>query len=751
MQKNVRLTYFLFLALIISEVLHLSIDVGLFYAGEARAYLISLGVLFLKDFLGYVTVASIYLLIRRQIASHALPDTVAWVEPEDAFKRGAILIVLIIVFLSVYSALFSPCDFNPEEEIPASAPQTIYSIFKSHLTILTFGSYLLALFIVAERLILFRRLKNTKSNFILMAAFLTLGTVAMTGSKKGDKINVLAIAFLSVAGLMMLVNLFRLSWILPIKRDEKIRAIFLVPLIIGGIIIALDRLKLQEHFTAYSFSISLFLEGIAIFGVLYLTVTLFSLLFYLPTSEAFERKSSEVKNLYAMSKFITDVFEEEKIYDSLVSYARQACGASSSVWFDLYHPYSEETRSAESTTASKLPNLQWRDLNGEYGFFKTVAQQNISLEDIQRFSSKAGFIWKQIAEKKSIVRIDDIENDVRFGASPSALKQFWRRIKSTPASSNGIGSIVSVPLVARNKLIGVLCVSKDVEYGFVKEDLELITTFADQAAVAIDNSRLIRELIDKERLQQELLVAQKIQLRLLPQSQPKMKGFEVDGVSYPAYEVGGDYFDYVQIGENSTTVGIIIADVSGKGTSAAFYMAELKGIVQSLARIYPNSPKEFLCKANETIARGLEKASFISALYGIVDTERGLLHLSNAGHCPAVVVQSNTAHLIKMKGMALGLDKGALFSRNIQEVQVELNIGDVVVLYTDGVIEAVDKHGEQFGYERLMDVARRSRQKSASEIKNDIFNAVNAFTNDGGAVRDDLTIVVLKRCHIPQP
>ncbi len=748
MQKNTRLTYILFLALLIGEVLHLAIDIGLFYAGEARTYLISFGILFLKDFLACVTVVSIYVLIRRQIEANALPDTLAWVEPEDAFKRGAILIVLIVAFLSVYSTLFNPSDFNPDDEILAAAPQTIYTVFKSHLTVLTFGAYLLAMFIVAERLILFRRLRNTKSNFILMAAFLALGSLAMIGSKKGDKMNVLAIAFLSVAGLMMLVNLFRLSWILPIKRDEKIRAIFLVPLIIGGIGIAVSGLHLDEHITAYSVSVSIFLQGVTIFGVLYLVVTLFSLLFYLPTSEAYERKSSEVKNLYAMSKFITDVFEEEKIYDSLVSYAREACGSSSSVWFDMYHPYSDETRQAESAVAAKLPNLQWRGLNGELGFFKTVAQQNISLEEIQRFSSKADFIWKQVAEQKSLVRIDDVENDVRFGAPASAVKQFWRRMKSAPASSNGIGSIVSVPLLARNKLIGVLCVAKDVEYGFVKEDIELITTFADQAAVAIDNSRLIRELIDKERLQQELLVAQKIQLRLLPQSQPKLDGFELDGVSYPAYEVGGDYFDYIQIDEHSRTLGVIIADVSGKGTSAAFYMAELKGIVQALARIYPNSPKEFLCKANETISRGLEKASFISALYGIIDTTQNQLHLSNAGHCPAVLVQGDDARLIKMKGLALGLDKGALFSRHASETHIALNTSDVVVLYTDGVIEAVDKHGEQFGYERLMEVTRQSRHKSASEIKNDIFNAVNTFTNDGGAVKDDLTIVVLKRCSM---
>ncbi len=748
MKKSIRLTYFLLLALLIGEVLHLAIDIGLFYAGEARAYLISFGILFLKDFLATVVVAAIYVLIRRQIEASALPDSVAWVEPEVALKRGAILLVLIIALLAIYSALFKPSDFNPEDEILAASPQTIYTVFKSHLSVLTFGAYLLALFIVVERLILFRRLRHTKSNFILMAVFLALGSIATMGSKKGDALNVLAVAFLSIAGLMMFVNLFRLSWILLIKRDEKIRAIFLAPIIIGGIIIGVDELQLADHFTAYSFPVSVFLRGLAVFGVLYLVVTLFSLLFYLPTSEAFERKSSEVKNLYAMSKFITDVFEEEKIYNSLVSYARQACGNSSMVWLDVYHPYSKAPEQVESEVAKKLPNVQWRSLNHELGFFKTVAQQNISLEEIHRFSRKADFIWKHVAEQKSLVRIDDVENDVRFGVPVSSVKRLWRRIKATPASPNGIGSIVSVPLLARNNLIGVLCVAKDVEYGFVKEDLELITTFADQAAVAIDNSRLIRELIDKERLQQELSVAQKIQLRLLPQSQPRLDGFELDGVSYPAYEVGGDYFDYIYIDQQNRMLGVIIADVSGKGTSAAFYMAELKGIVQSLAPIYSHSPKEFLCRTNETIARGLEKASFISALYGILDTHEHMLRLSNAGHCPAVVVQGDEARLIKMKGLALGLDKGALFAQHISETHITLNQGDVVVFYTDGVIEAVDKHGEQFGYERLMEVTRQSRQSSASEIKSQIFHAVNAFTNDGGAVKDDLTIVVLKRCAV---
>lgn len=747
--KSVRFTYLLSLAIVIGEILHVSIDIGLFYAGEAKPYLISFGILFVKDALACATVGAMYWLIRRQIHANAQPDSLAWVEPEDAFKRGAILIALVVSVIAIYGKLFEPSDFNPEEETLAAAPQSVYSVFKTHLSALTFGAYLLAMFIVVERLILFRRLKNTKANFILMTAFLALGSLSMLGAKKSDGLNLFAIAFLSVAGFVALVNLFRLSWILLIRRDEKIRALFLAPLILGGVVIAMNGLRIADHFDAYSRVVSIFLKGVYWFGAAYLVVTLFSLLFYLPTSEAFERKSIEVKNLYAMSKFLTHVFEEDKICESLVGYARKACGASSSVWFDLYLPYNQEFRVSESAIVAKLPNLQWKDDKNEKGYFKTIAQQNISIDEIHQFSQKAKFVWDEIVEKRSVVRIDDVGNDARFGASSSAVKNFLRRVKN-PSSPSKIASFVAVPLVAREKLIGALCVAKDVEYGFVKEDMELITTFADQAAIAIDNARLFQEGIEKERLQQELLVAQKIQLRLLPQSQPKMGGFELDGVSYPAYEVGGDYYDYIQIGNEGERVGIIVADVSGKGASAAFYMAELKGVAQALARIYPASPKEFLCRANETISRGLPKGAFISAIYGVLDIERKALHLANAGHCPAIVAQRDATKIIKMKGMALGLDKGANFSRNVSEERIELNEGDVVVLYTDGVVEAVDKHQEQFGYERLAEVARKSRQKSASEIKSDIFNAVNAFTNDGGAVRDDLTIVVLKRLDAPQ-
>jgi phosphoserine phosphatase RsbU/P len=766
MQKKLRLTYILSLILLIAEVLSITLDGVLFYSGDAKTYLVSSGVLVVKDVLATLVLGSMYILIRQKIRNSANSGDAFWVEPDTALKRGCIMLAIMLGVIGLYSLIFSESSFQIDADAKALdqsagktdieekfllplTSQSLYTVFRTHVTALSFAGFALAALVVLERLILFRRQRNTKANFIMMVVFLSLGALFLTGNTSSDRssMNVLSIAFFSVGGLMAIVNVVRLSWVLPMARHEKIRALLLIPLVLAGIFSMTSWLDARNHLNAYSTVASWFLRTMMSFGIVYLIAVFLSLLFYLPTSDAFEKKATEVRNLYAMSKFITEVFDEEKIYDTLVSNARDACGVSSSVWLDMYQPYTQETR--DLVNLQKLPTVQWREKNGR-GFFKTVAQQNISLEFIHRLAERGGFIWQDVVEHSGIVRIDDAQNDPRLnGKAATTVSSFVKKLKAfkTP-NENALGSMVAVPLMARSKLIGALCVAKDVEYGFVREDLELITTFADQAAIAIDNARLIRELIDKERLQQELLVAQKIQLRLLPQSSPKVEGFDIDGVSYPAYEVGGDYYDFVELEKVNGLVkkfGIVIADVSGKGTSAAFYMAELKGIIQSLARIYPDAPTDLLIKANETIARGLDKSSFISALYAALDADRKTLTLANAGHCPMVLIKNDSQKIVRLKGLALGLDKGTIFNKTIMKEDIYFEIGDVAVFYTDGVIEAVSASGEQFGYDRLMETAARSRNKGASDIKSDIFAAVNYFTENGGAVTDDLTIVVIKR------
>jgi serine phosphatase RsbU (regulator of sigma subunit) len=205
--------------------------------------------------------------------------------------------------------------------------------------------------------------------------------------------------------------------------------------------------------------------------------------------------------------------------------------------------------------------------------------------------------------------------------------------------------------------------------------------------------------------------------------------------------VGGDYYDFVVLEENR--LGIVVGDVSGKGVSAAFYMSEVKGIFQSLSKIH-SSPREFLLKANEALSGSMDRRSFVSLIYAVMDLLTGSLTVSRAGHCPMVLAKSKEVTYIRPSGMGLGLSTGATFATAIAEETMRLDPGDVCVFYTDGLTEA--RRGEdEFGYERLLECIETVKDLDASTIKNRILEAVRSFT-DSETMHDDLTIVVLKWC-----
>jgi serine phosphatase RsbU (regulator of sigma subunit) len=287
--------------------------------------------------------------------------------------------------------------------------------------------------------------------------------------------------------------------------------------------------------------------------------------------------------------------------------------------------------------------------------------------------------------------------------------------------------------------VGILYVTKDTEYGFFKDDVDVISAFADHATIAIENSRLINKSIERERLLREMLLAQEMQRKLLPQVLPQFDALELHAVSTPAFEVGGDYYDVLQL--NDRLLGVVVGDVSGKGVSAAFYMSEVKGIFQALGRLYP-SPRDFMIKANEALASSIDKHSFISLIYAVVDVTSGTLTLSRAGHCPMLHVSNGVASYIRPSGMGLGLSKDSTFADSIEECSITLCPGDVCVFYTDGVTEA-RRGDDEFGYERLRDAVLDSGSKSAMALKEDILGTVRSHV-DQQAYDDDLTLVVLK-------
>jgi serine phosphatase RsbU (regulator of sigma subunit)/energy-coupling factor transporter transmembrane protein EcfT len=258
---------------------------------------------------------------------------------------------------------------------------------------------------------------------------------------------------------------------------------------------------------------------------------------------------------------------------------------------------------------------------------------------------------------------------------------------------------------------------------------------------------LLQEKAEKERLEQELRIARNIQMSLLPQGPLAMPGVTLTAHCEPAREVGGDYYDFLPIDEH--TLGVLVADVSGKGTSAALYMAELKGIVLSLSQRH-RSPRDLLIEADRIISRHLDSRSFITVTYLVVDLQAATLKYSRAGHCPLVYVpgpyaERRTPQLMAPDGLVLGLqlDEGRTFVRLLEEVTVPLGRGDLFVLYTDGLTEAMNAEGECFGDQRLATLIGQHADLPADELRERILREIDAFT--GSALQqDDMTMVVLR-------
>ena len=258
---------------------------------------------------------------------------------------------------------------------------------------------------------------------------------------------------------------------------------------------------------------------------------------------------------------------------------------------------------------------------------------------------------------------------------------------------------------------------------------------------------LLREKAEKERLEQELRIARSIQMSLLPQGPFNMPGLSLSGHCEPAREVGGDYYDFLPLEHDR--LGILIADVAGKGTSAALYMAELKGLVLSLSRHHV-SPRQMLIEANSIISKHLDARSFITMTYAVVDLRARTMTCSRAGHCPLIYVPgpdsvSRAAQVLTPEGMVLGLqfDLGDTFDRVLEEVTLPLSRGDLFVLYTDGISEAMNPQGDCFGDQRLVELVQRHADLTSDALRERILSEVHTFAGDA-AQHDDMTMVLVK-------
>jgi sigma-B regulation protein RsbU (phosphoserine phosphatase) len=298
-------------------------------------------------------------------------------------------------------------------------------------------------------------------------------------------------------------------------------------------------------------------------------------------------------------------------------------------------------------------------------------------------------------------------------------------------------SEVAAPLKSGDEVIGVFNLESDELNAYHEDDVDLLTAFASQAAVAIENARLFKKALEMRRLEHELTVARDIQKSYLPQKSPSLEGYDLAGMNVPSEEVGGDYFDFISISEGQ--LGLAIADVSGKGIPAALIMAGFRASL--LAEIRNNYAIAKICsKVNILLRESTTPDQYVTALYGVLDTKKRIFTYTNAGHNPPILLSTvGTWRRLDTGGLTLGF----LDAVSYQEEPIQLQAGDCLIFYTDGVTEAQNESEEEFGEEHLLQVVRRSCHLPAEELQKEIYDQIRKFVGQMG-LRDDITIMVLK-------
>ncbi len=321
----------------------------------------------------------------------------------------------------------------------------------------------------------------------------------------------------------------------------------------------------------------------------------------------------------------------------------------------------------------------------------------------------------------------------------TADAQHDERLMSHTMTLQGIRSVLAVPLGVGESVFGIIYADSPIAEGrFTEDHLKVLTTLASVAAIRVENARLLEEQIDRERLEHELQLASEIQQRFQPTAPPQVPGYELQGISFPCYEIGGDYYDFIERDDGRLVVAL--GDVSGKGTAAALLMSSLHAAVHAQASSH-NSITETINAVNRYLAENIPSNRFVTLFYAELDAKNGMLSFINAGHNPPLIVHAaGTVEHLASGGLPLGITPNAQF----KEGRTQLQEGDVLVIYSDGVSEAVNPQGEEFGTARLGEVVARNLDASAAGIRDRIESALTKFA-EGTAAADDITLVIVKR------
>jgi phosphoserine phosphatase RsbU/P len=609
--------------------------------------------------------------------------------PLSLVLNAGILGALIFFIISVSNSLF---DFVANDGKSISVFNSLFAVILSFV----FLGALIYIFSTFRELFFLRQKNDHRIYFNTMLVFFSLTFFSNILLKINPEFDYPHDAFYVVTIVLISLNSLRVAWIAFLVKKQKLYLLIIsvVLSLLFGFNFALLNESNAIKQILYTFSPGLFtvLSLVMIYGTIYFSVIFFTTLFHLPTAEAFDRKAEEITSLMDLTNLITQVFDFKELAGTISSNTIKVCN-SYAAWL--------VTKKENELELNSVKNIAYVDADN-------LTKQLMNEEEINYDSLR-------------ILYFDSVSSELK-----SAMKEFK--------------SVAVAPLKVHGEINGYLFTARLQDVNFDEDEKKSIQTFADYAAVALENAKLIAESIEKERLEKELDVARDIQNKILPSVIPQSENLQISALFIPAFEVGGDYYDFFALDENR--LGFTVCDVSGKGISAAFIMAEVKGIFETLSKLIHN-PKELLEKANDVLKKSLDKKSFVTAIYGIIDKKNRTLVFSRAGHSPAILCSDNEIKRLQPAGIGLGLDYSNGFANTLKEMQIELQNNDIIAFYSDGIPEAKNSDDEDFGYERFENIILRNRNKSLDEISNQIMKEVTIFTKDHSQ-HDDITLVLFK-------
>ncbi len=504
----------------------------------------------------------------------------------------------------------------------------------------------------------------------------------------------LTLAILLILGLVLSVNL---RWVAYLNAKEKWQSIlYLLFISIFAYYFFLTVINHSNHpYFSTDLMHSVYVLAVFVFVIFYSIFSLLVIIFNLPTTSVFEKKMEEIMSFQRLTESLQIGEEEDHVYEVLLDNAIQSVQA----------------------------DAAWIEVRDEAGRQIALVNRNISHESI-----------------KNIKRTSKKERLNKVVSKTFARQKEKKDTENTEAEE--FESSFKAPLIINNRSLGILTLLKRSKEGFEEEKKELIQTFVRQASLAIDNYRLLRKTIDAERFKEEIKIAQRIQKSLLPGHLRLNDCIDIEAFSESAYEVGGDYYD-VFCREDGQFI-LVVGDVSGKGINAAFYMAQMKGIFQSLAQLNFSS-EQFLFYANQALSKCLSHNSFITLTVAQINMQEQSIEFARAGHCPTLYysAKEKKANYFTGQGLGLGIMRNPSFANFVKPLKKTYQAGDVVMLYTDGILEALNPRGEQYGYENLKNILEESADLSSRAISDKLVKDLKVF-GEGKNPDDDYTALIIK-------